>query len=1095
MLLLGSLDAQKVGTDDISVVASNHSRLTAFSNVSSSQGPLPVTRSGHVDHLADPTTFGVHLYKDQKPLRGPPSSPAGYTLFADCEGFFTGAAQTNAERLTSGQGITPAEEDALEANLLYKEPVTANISTQDGQGRAESYYARFLYSISDVVVFVTNEDQNITSLLTSALEWAATAVLHSVNYPSRKTLIIVRNGAVGQRQQIIDTESLERLYLDRQTVNLWRRSGILQTFVNDYNRRQDKYSKHIYDNRDLYDVLFDRTLCFCIPRVDDIEEYRDEKAFAQYLGLRTLIDEASRRAVSMRSQVWMTYDVASFSQMLFAAFEHFRTSDKPFNFNQVVRISRPKPHSVLGHIANFLRLAMNTIHSRETKAMIPDIIALNLVVWAMRNLHQVADPEHIFDSVPPEDENDVSVADQCHSAIREFEAKYQQCGFKFASCEPCINGPVIAHQQLHLSPNNKQANGSFVLRQVLDPNLVGLIRGKFLDHYNTVVTEDRSGRRSMRRPHPDKIKRVREAVMQKYWSHWLDMTSNTTCLACLQAVPENVLHCGHGYCVRCVRELGKPSESFESAWMFEVCSLCCRRTGENFSHLIREPPCCAGVRILTLDGGGIRGIIELALIQEIEYKLALGIPFRDYFDLVVGTSTGGIVGLAISMGDKDADTRTSVLTKAFKSFASATFLHRRSGRLLERLGLGHFVTSVVMSFRLYQAQFDSSPLQAGLERFFGEHTSLFSSARTRHHQCSTRVAVVTTKEFGKRAHLITSYNRATLGSGNDFDREDDEGRGMKIWEAGLATSAAPFYLPPFKKTETGNVYFDGALYMNCPAPGAVEEVKKIWPENTPSLDVLLSLGTGIQESEVKIPKAIRIGGFAEICKTFHEQLDCENQWENFWSSGATDGIRDRLHRLNPPIDEDLQKVALYQWQKMDDLEAMVQRQMEEPDWRARIGHVTTALLASLFYFEPDAEAPLSPTTPTPIAPGAQDEIVPTEIQGTIRTRLRHGSGELSRLLNQVTGLSWTKLSASSRGISISPSMQHEPWTEVPAFTTIKQQVLDAGCAFRVPVHFTEPSETKSLLVAVRFRDSAAPLPISGFPVSLQNLYAKARAWD
>jgi energy-coupling factor transporter ATP-binding protein EcfA2 len=388
MLLLGSLNGQLVQADDISVLASNQSRMTAFRNISSSQGPLPVTRSGHVDHLADPTTFGVHLYRDEKASRGPLSSQAGYTLFADCEGFFTGATQTNAERLTSGRGSAPLGDDALEANLLYKAPVTASISTQDGQGQAELYYARFLYSISDVVVFVTNEDQNITSLLVSALEWAATAVLHSVNYPSRKTLIIVRNGAIGQRQQIIDAESLERLYLDQKTVILWKKPGILQTFVNDYNSRQEQYSKHIYDNRDLYDVLFDKTLCFCIPRVDDIEEYRDETTFAQYLGLRTLIDEASSRSISMRSQVWMKYEVASFSHMLFAAFEHFRTSDKPFNFNQVVRISKPNPQTFLNHIANFLRLALNAPSSRRFKGMIPDIIALDLVVWSMRTLHQ-----------------------------------------------------------------------------------------------------------------------------------------------------------------------------------------------------------------------------------------------------------------------------------------------------------------------------------------------------------------------------------------------------------------------------------------------------------------------------------------------------------------------------------------------------------------------------------------------------------------------------------------------------------------------------------------------------------------------------------
>ena len=59
-------------------------------------------------------------------------------------------------------------------------------------------------------------------------------------------------------------------------------------------------------------------------------------------------------------------------------------------------------------------------------------------------------------------------------------------------------------------------------------------------------------------------------------------------------------------------------------------------------YLIRLKPRCAGVRILTLDGGGVRGIIELALLQAVHQAIGLGdsLPLRAFFDLIVGTSTG-----------------------------------------------------------------------------------------------------------------------------------------------------------------------------------------------------------------------------------------------------------------------------------------------------------------------------------------------------------------------------------------------------------------------------------------------------------------------
>ena len=61
-------------------------------------------------------------------------------------------------------------------------------------------------------------------------------------------------------------------------------------------------------------------------------------------------------------------------------------------------------------------------------------------------------------------------------------------------------------------------------------------------------------------------------------------------------------------------------------------------------------PLNAGVRILTLDGGGVRGIMELISLQYIEKELGGRLKIQSVFDLMVGTSTGGII--ALGLGEK-----------------------------------------------------------------------------------------------------------------------------------------------------------------------------------------------------------------------------------------------------------------------------------------------------------------------------------------------------------------------------------------------------------------------------------------------------------
>ena len=140
---------------------------------------------------------------------------------------------------------------------------------------------------------------------------------------------------------------------------------------------------------------------------------------------------------------------------------------------------------------------------------------------------------------------------------------------------------------------------------------------------------------------PDRLQsqRLRETTLQEFSHCWKGVRSNKTCMTCLQAVPDHMLRCKHSYCPQCVQEFGKPSEYFECGWTMDHCVLCAESWQER-GHLFQLLPRCAGVRLLTLDGGGVRGILEIMLLEQLHHAIELDVPISELFDLIVGTSTG-----------------------------------------------------------------------------------------------------------------------------------------------------------------------------------------------------------------------------------------------------------------------------------------------------------------------------------------------------------------------------------------------------------------------------------------------------------------------
>jgi Patatin-like phospholipase len=266
-----------------------------------------------------------------------------------------------------------------------------------------------------------------------------------------------------------------------------------------------------------------------------------------------------------------------------------------------------------------------------------------------------------------------------------------------------------------------------------------------------------------------------------------------------------------------------------------------------------------------------------------------------------------------------------------------------------------------------QSIFRTTPLKADLIEFFGENRSLFAPAKLSGCSYTTRVAVTVVKDKGATNCLITSYNRPIMNaddntinsnfeaSGVDglcFEREESEPNDFKIWEAALATSDAPLYLKPFVHTRTATDYVDGALFANCPVDVALQEMNFLWPGDGASLNILLSLSTGLQEEKV-ISSIMRNTGFDLVVRAFHRNLDTETHWNQVMLRLNRSRKRSRLHRLDPPLNGEY--VELYHYQRLLEVEEVTRKWAESEGAKHLLDTIANSLIANLFFFETEDE--------------------------------------------------------------------------------------------------------------------------------------------
>jgi hypothetical protein len=225
--------------------------------------------------------------------------------------------------------------------------------------------------------------------------------------------------------------------------------------------------------------------------------------------------------------------------------------------------------------------------------------------------------------------------------------------------------------------------------------------------------------------------------------------------------------------------------------------------------------------ILSLDGGGVRGLSSLLILQHFMQALSRRLKSHaillpcEVFDLIIGTNTGGIIALMLGR------LRMSVsdCIEAYANLARNVFGKPRSAyQLLALAG---------------KSMYHKHPLEAALKELVKEMAGSESmTLGADEYGCKTAV-VAALQEDSSRPVLLRSYS----------DHPDFPAFNSAIWEAGRATTATPLFFPPVVIGSPPCTYLDGTgSGHGNPARLAVREAEELWPGR--ALGCLLSIGTG-----------------------------------------------------------------------------------------------------------------------------------------------------------------------------------------------------------------------------------------------------------
>jgi patatin-like phospholipase/acyl hydrolase len=238
-------------------------------------------------------------------------------------------------------------------------------------------------------------------------------------------------------------------------------------------------------------------------------------------------------------------------------------------------------------------------------------------------------------------------------------------------------------------------------------------------------------------------------------------------------------------------------------------------------------------RILSIDGGGIRGIIPAQILTVLERKLQERsghdtARLADYFDLIAGTSIGGIQTCAYLTPDPENSDRPRYTAEEVLNL-----FFERGGEIFDRSLFDRFTSAD----GLIDEKYPADGLEEALQDYFGDLTL----------------------DQLLRPCLVTAFDvrRYSVHFFNQYRAKQQKSDNFYVRDVARATSAAPTYFESAKidsLTGVGYPLIDGGVFANNPTMGAYSESREVFTrpnedKNVTAKDmVILSLGTGTNEA-------------------------------------------------------------------------------------------------------------------------------------------------------------------------------------------------------------------------------------------------------
>ncbi|PON38399.1 Patatin-related protein [Parasponia andersonii] len=280
-----------------------------------------------------------------------------------------------------------------------------------------------------------------------------------------------------------------------------------------------------------------------------------------------------------------------------------------------------------------------------------------------------------------------------------------------------------------------------------------------------------------------------------------------------------------------------------------------------------------GLRILSMDGGGMKGLATVQILKEIEK--GTGKRIHELFDLICGTSTGGMLAVALGIKLMTLD-QCEEIYKNLGKLVFAEPVPKDNEAATWREKLDQLYKSSSQSFRVvvHGSKHSADQFERLLKEMCAdEDGDLLIESAVRNvpkvFVVSTLVSVMPAQPFVFRNYQypagtpemplaisesssISILGSPTTGAQVGYERSAFMGSCRhQVWQAIRASSAAPYYLDDY--SDDVNRWQDGAIVANNPTIFAIREAQLLWPDTR--IDCLVSIGCG------SVPTKARKGGW------------------------------------------------------------------------------------------------------------------------------------------------------------------------------------------------------------------------------------------